>query len=159
MIKSFHQFINESYKTIGLSEPKVFSDTITYDGDLRWFTQEYQRDAKSAIEDIVKNLKLTSGEIFFDGDEFLVSGTTENGNIIYIEQYGEFSKYGGIYDPKMEKPTVKVNGTDIYPIIWEIFDTMYDLDKDEIPDMTRVDVYGYVMNKDRNFFLGKKYGI
>ena len=59
---------------------------------------------------IIHELKLKSGEIYFDGSYFEVTGITKGNNHITITQDGEFNMYGGPYEPKMSKPIVLVNG-------------------------------------------------
>jgi hypothetical protein len=164
MIKNFDQFLNESYKSIGLGEPVQYSPGITYEISQRMIKinkNDYGLSKEEMIENIVDNTSLVAGEIYFDETEFILTGTTENGNVIYVEQNGEFDGYGGPYDPKMSKPKVLVNGKDVLNAILDLY-SKYDgetYNGDTYPDMTRLDIYGYGLNKSETFFTSKRYGL
>lgn len=158
MFKNFLEFLFEnSPKSLGLGEPKALTNRIAYDGNVKWEERELELTEREIFESIANNLSLVEGEMFFDKEEFIVSGVTEIGNVIYIEQHGEFNMYGGLHTPKMGNATATINGKNVLPVIIEEFQKYGDDSKN--PDMSRTDIYGYIMNKDRSFFLGKKYGI
>jgi hypothetical protein len=97
-------------------------------------------------ECIGNELNLRSGEIFFGGKFFEVIGKTKNGKSIYISQDGEFDMYGGPYEPKMSKPTIALNGKDIYDQVRKCFDDYgwFDHETEEL-DVTRLDIWGYII--------------
>lgn len=103
---------------------------------------------KIQAEFIAHELNLKSGEIYFDGAHFEVIGITKKGQHITIVQDGEFDMYGGPYDPKMNKPTVLVNGKDIYEQVRKEFEDYgwFDLITHEL-DVTRIDIWSYILGK------------
>ena len=97
-------------------------------------------------ECIIRELNLRSGGIYFSGDYFEITGTTRNNKHITISQDGEFDMYGGPYEPKMSKPTIVLNGEDIYNQVRKCFDDYgwFDYETEEL-DVTRVDIWGYII--------------
>jgi hypothetical protein len=95
---------------------------------------------------ITHELNLRSGEIYFDGSYFEVTGITKGNNHITITQDGEFNMYGGPYEPKMSKPTILVNGKDMYEQVRKEFEDYgwIGYGTDEI-DVTRADIWGYLL--------------
>jgi hypothetical protein len=159
MLKNFQDFLNENYKPLGLGEPKELSPGIFYDGDWEYFAKETGLSVEELVESHVEQLGLVSGELFQEKQEFAISGVTKNGNVIFIEQYGEYDMYGGPYSPKMEKPTIKINGVDLdIKAIEEEF-KKEGIDWNRFPDMTLTYAYGYIMNKSKVWFTSKKFGL
>lgn len=159
MLKNFQDFLNENYKSLGLGEPKELSPGIFYDGDWEYFAVEANMSIEELVESHVDQLGLVSGELFQEKREFAISGVTKNGNVIFIEQYGEFDMYGGPYSPKMEKPTIKINGADLDIRVIEEEFKKEGIDWNRFPDMTLTYAYGYVMNKSKVWFTSKKFGL
>ena len=168
MLKNFQDFLNENYKPLGLGEPKELSSGIFYDGDWEYFAKETGLSVEELVESHVEELGLVSGELFQEKQEFAISGVTKNGNVIFIEQYGEFDMYGGpahhprrnaSNSPKMENPTVKINGVDLDIRVIEEEFKKEGIDWNRFPDMTLTYVYGYVMNKSKVWFTSKKFGL
>lgn len=97
-------------------------------------------------ECFVDDLNLKSGEIYFDGEEFYIEGTTKQGKYITVTQIGEFDMYGGPYLPKMKKPIIKVNDEDIYEQVRKCFFDYgwFDSEGDEL-DITRTDIWGHLL--------------
>ena len=97
-------------------------------------------------EMIVVDLNLKSGEIYFDGDEFNVEGTTKQGKHITVIQNGEFDMYGGPYEPKMEEPTIEIDGEDIYEQVRKCFEDYgwFDSEVREF-DVSRTDIWGHLV--------------
>jgi hypothetical protein len=95
---------------------------------------------------IIDELNLQSGQIFFGGGFFEVIGKTKFGKSIYVSQDGEFDMYGGPYEPKMKKPTITLNGKDIYDQVRTCFDDYgwFDSETEEL-DVTRCDIWGYII--------------
>jgi hypothetical protein len=95
---------------------------------------------------IIHELSLQSGEIYFDGSYFEVTGITKGNNHITITQDGEFNMYGGPYNPKMEKPTITLNGEDIYDQVRTCFDNYgwFDFETEEL-NVTRIDIWGCIV--------------
>jgi len=161
--------LKESFKTIGLPDPTVeIKPGIEFYASPKMVKTLRSYD-DSPIEDIVEGMvnfmNLVKGEIFIDEEEFVVSGVTRGGNIIYIEQPGEYNMYGGPYDPKMERPEVTINGKDrvdfIVSYISEETGEEYStsLGSKKYPDFMRVDIYGALLDKPESFFTAQKYGL
>ncbi len=70
--------------------------------------------AEDYADYIATNLNLASGEMVMERRYFEVVGTLNNGKRIVIKQSGEFDMYGGPYLPKMQKPTILIDGEDFY---------------------------------------------
>ncbi len=131
-IKTFDGFLNESSNQGKIGNVSYMVDPpimVTQTGPT---IQEY-------IEGIIDDLGLVSGDIEFDAVSFSVQGTLKNGKKISVYQDGEFDKYGGPYDPKMEKAEVYVNNADIYAKIEKEFK---DWGWDGDIDITRTDIWG-----------------
>ena len=114
--------------------------------DISHLVSEGFDSEEGAAECIVDELNLQSGQIFFGGEFFEVIGKTKNGKSIYISQDGEFDMYGGPYEPKMSKPTIALNGKDIYDQVRKCFDDYgwFDSETEEL-DVTRIDIWGYII--------------
>lgn len=169
--------INETYKSIGLGDPRPidFLPRVNYEMTpkiAKMYYSDHDMTADEVAIHVANDLKLDKGEIFISEDEFIVSGITKGGNVIYIEQYGEYSMYGGPYDPKMQEPKVIVNGKDRSKFIIDFFRKEDDgtqlspvskkKDSDytsNFPDFSRTDVYGSFLDKPDHFWASKKYGL
>lgn len=114
--------------------------------DISSLVSEEFNSIKEHAEYIIHGLNLRSGEIYFSGDYFEVTGTTKNNKHITISQDGEFDMYGGPYEPKMEKPTIVLNGKDIYDQVRKCFDDYgwFDSETEEL-DVTRIDIWGNIV--------------
>ncbi len=114
--------------------------------DISYLVSEGFDSEEDAAECIVDELNLRSGGIYFSGDYFEITGTTRNNKHIIISQEGEFDMYGGQYEPKMSKPTIVLNGKDIYDQVRKCFDDYgwFDSETEEL-DVTRVDIWGYII--------------
>jgi hypothetical protein len=114
-------------------------------------------------ESIVRALRLKEGEIYWDDDEFVVSGITESGNVIYLQQNGEYDMYGGPYHPKMQKPEIKVNGKDFSEEVIKELTYYQETGDSKYPDISDVESYGALLNKSpqaiQTHFTSKKYGL
>ena len=159
MLKNFDEFLNESYKPLGLGEPQELSPGIFYDGDWEYFAEATGDSVKELVEGHVSEIELVSGELFQEREEFAISGVTKNGNVIYIEQHGEYDMYGGPYYPKMEKPTIKINGKDLDVKVIEEEFKKEGIDCNRFPDMTLTYIYGHMMNKSETWFTSKRFGL
>ena len=172
MIKNFKNWeskfnkVNESYKSIGLGEPKVYSPGIIYEIDDS-IIKHLETGEENFIEYIVSEANITTGEIYHSSTDFLISGITKSGNSIYIKQYGEYSKYGGPYEPLMNKPVILINNIDYTDFFIDFFVQSEGMDIDRktmesrklFPDFSRLDVYGHLLDKKQSFFTAKKYGL
>lgn len=70
---------------------------------------------KDLAEDLASNLNLSEGDLYWSSDRFTARGTLTNGKKLFIGQYGEYSMYGGPYEPKMKKPEIEVDGKE-FPV-------------------------------------------
>jgi|688.fasta_scaffold108868_5 uncharacterized protein with PhoU and TrkA domain len=126
---------------------KEIKETISeVEYDISPLVNEGFDSIEEQAEMIVSDLSLKSGEIEFDGDEFYVEGTTKQGKHIIIIQNGEFDMYGGPYEPKMEEPTIEIDGEDIYKQVRKCFEDYgwFDSGVREF-DVTRTDIWGHLV--------------
>ncbi len=134
-LQLFEEFINEGVLKQG-------SDEVEYDIDRSVWIDNYGSE-KELAETIRKDLKLKKGYIEFSGSFFEVKGETIGGNTLFVEQSGEYDKYGGPYEPIMKNPTVKLNDKDILSSIKKEFNK-YGWDSPMI-DISRTDIWGDVV--------------
>jgi hypothetical protein len=129
---------------IKVKEIKEIISEIEY--DISSSVSEYYNSVEEQAEMIVSDLSLKSGEIEFDGDEFYVEGITKQGKHIIIIQNGEFDMYGGPYEPKMEEPTIEIDGEDIYEQVRKCFEDYgwFDSEIKEF-DVSRTDIWGHLV--------------
>jgi hypothetical protein len=130
---------------IKVKEIKEIISEVEY--DIEDSVNEGFDSIEEQAEMIVDDLSLKSGEIYFDGDEFFVEGTTTQGNHIKITQDGEFDMYGGPYSPKMKKPTIEFNKDNIYEQVRKCFEDYgwFNDEGDEI-DASRTDIWGHLIH-------------
>jgi hypothetical protein len=129
---------------IKVKEIKEIISEIEY--DISSSVSECYDSVEELAEIIVNDLNLKSGEIYFDGDEFNVEGTTKQGKHITVIQNGEFDMYGGPYEPKMEEPTIEIDGEDIYEQVRKCFEDYgwFDSEVREF-DVSRTDIWGHLV--------------
>jgi hypothetical protein len=126
---------------------KEIKETISeVEYDISPLVNEGFDSIEEQAEMIVSDLSLKSGEIEFDGDEFNVEGITKQGKHIIVIQNGEFDMYGGPYEPKMEEPTIEIDGEDIYKQVRKCFEDYgwFDSGVREF-DVTRTDIWGHLV--------------
>jgi hypothetical protein len=130
---------------IKVKEIKEIISEVEY--DIEDSVNEGFDSIEEQAEMIVGDLSLKSGEIYFDGDEFFVEGTTTQGNHIKVIQNGEFDMYGGPYEPKMEKPTIEFNKDNIYEQVRKCFEDYgwFDSETREF-DVSRTDIWGHLIH-------------
>jgi hypothetical protein len=130
---------------IKVKEIKEIISEVEY--DIEDSVNEGFDSIEEQAEMIVGDLSLKSGEIYFDGDEFFVEGTTTQGNHIKVIQNGEFDMYGGPYEPKMEKPTIEFNKDNIYEQVRKCFEDYgwFDSETREF-DASRTDIWGHLIH-------------
>jgi hypothetical protein len=130
---------------IKVKEIKEIISEVEY--DIEDSVNEGFDSIEEQAEMIVGDLSLKSGEIYFDGDEFFVEGTTKQGNHIKVIQNGEFDMYGGPYSPKMKKPTIEFNKDNIYEQVRKCFENYgwFNDEGDEI-DASRTDIWGHLIH-------------
>jgi hypothetical protein len=130
---------------IKVKEIKEIISEVEY--DIEDSVNEGFDSIEEQAEMIVGDLSLKSGEIYFDGDEFFVEGTTKQGNHIKVIQNGEFDMYGGPYSPKMKKPTIEFNKDNIYEQVRKCFEDYgwFNDEGDEI-DASRTDIWGHLIH-------------
>ena len=130
---------------IKVKEIKEIISEVEY--DIEDSVNEGFDSIEEQAEMIVGDLSLKSGEIYFDGDEFFVEGTTTQGNHIKIIQNGEFDMYGGPYSPKMKKPTIEFNKDNIYEQVRKCFENYgwFDSETREF-DVSRTDIWGHLIH-------------
>ena len=112
---------------------------------LKLIETDYGMTLDDVKEQIVDDLKLVSGEIFYSDSNTEIKGITQNGDELYIEQEGEYTMYGGPYNPKMYKPIISLNGVDIYNKVREEFSD-YGYDLNEEIDVRRTDIWSSVLS-------------
>jgi hypothetical protein len=129
---------------IKVKEIKEIISEVEY--DIEDSVNEGFDSIEEQAEMIVGDLSLKSGEIYFDGDEFFVEGTTTQGNHIKVIQNGEFDMYGGPYSPKMKKPTIEFNKDNIYEQVRKCFENYgwFDSETREF-DVSRTDIWGHLV--------------
>jgi len=175
MIKNFEGFLNESnYRDLHLGAPQELTPGITYElsPEIVSDIEDESGDGSSVrwVKDLCRSLKLKNAQIYFDTDEFLVSGVTLSGNVIYIEQRGEYNMYGGPYSPKMERPKIEINSTDYTDTILKAIadyhgDTLdskmmtSEFGKPNYYDVGHVEPYGHLMDKSKTYFTSVKFGL
>jgi hypothetical protein len=126
-------------------------DIIEIINEVEYDIEDSVNEGFDSIEEqaemIVDDLSLNGGEIYFDGEEFYVEGTTKQGNHIKIIQNGEFDMYGGPYSPKMKKPTIEFNKDNIYEQVRKCFENYgwFNDEGDEI-DASRTDIWGHLIH-------------
>jgi hypothetical protein len=130
---------------IKVKEIKEIISEVEY--DIEDSVNEGFDSIEEQAEMIVGDLSLKSGEIYFDGDEFFVEGTTTQGNHIKVIQNGEFDMYGGPYSPKMKKPTIEFNKDNIYEQVRKCFENYgwFDSETREF-DVSRTDIWGHLIH-------------
>ena len=130
---------------IKVKEIKEIISEVEY--DIEDSVNEGFDSIEEQAEMIVGDLSLKSGEIYFDGDEFFVEGTTKQGNHIKVIQNGEFDMYGGPYEPKMKKPTIEFNKDNIYEQVRKCFEDYgwFDSETREF-DVSRTDIWGHLIH-------------
>ena len=130
---------------IKVKEIKEIISEVEY--DIEDSVNEGFDSIEEQAEMIVGDLSLKSGEIYFDGDEFFVEGTTKQGNHIKVIQNGEFDMYGGPYEPKMKKPTIEFNKDNIYEQVRKCFENYgwFDSETREF-DVSRTDIWGHLIH-------------
>jgi hypothetical protein len=130
---------------IKVKEIKEIISEVKY--DIEDSVNEGFDSIEEQAEMIVGDLSLKSGEIYFDGDEFFIEGTTKQGNHIKVIQNGEFDMYGGPYSPKMKKPTIEFNKDNIYEQVRKCFENYgwFNDEGDEI-DASRTDIWGHLIH-------------
>jgi hypothetical protein len=145
---------SERYK-VKLDEPVVLKPGITYE-----IENLYDDDPKNAAEYISRTLKLKEGEIYSSADEFIVSGITLSGNVIYLEQEGEFDQYGGPYTPQMKKPIIEVNGQDVWPMVKSAIDENAGKPDSDFHDISgSLEFFGHLLDKSNPFIKAKSIGL
>jgi hypothetical protein len=118
--------------------------------EVKYYIEPSVSDCYNSIEEhaemIVDDLSLKSGEIDFYGDEFYVEGITKQEKHIIVTQNGEFNMYGGPYEPKMKKPTIEIDGKDIYEQVRKCFEDYgwFDSEVREF-DVSRTDIWGHLV--------------
>jgi hypothetical protein len=146
---------NAHYRTLGLGEPVVLKPGITYE-----IENFYDDSPKNAAEYISRTVKLKEGEIYSSADEFIVSGITLSGNVIYLEQEGEFDMYGGPYTPQMKKPIIEVNGQDVWPMVKSAIDENSGEPDSVFHDISSsLDFFGHLLDKSKTFINAKSIGL
>ena len=126
-------------------------DIIEIINEVEYDIEDSVNEGFDSIEEqaemIVDDLSLNGGEIYFDGDEFFVEGTTKQGNHIKVIQNGEFDMYGGPYEPKMKKPTIEFNKDNIYEQVRKCFEDYgwFDSETREF-DVSRTDIWGHLIH-------------
>ncbi len=161
-MKKFSEWLNENYKSLGLYDPKEYSPGITYVVSERMEKinrTDHNMEPEEIIDFIVHETGLDNGEIYVSEDEFLLSGIVKSGKNLYIEQTGEFDKYGGPYDPPFDKPKILIDGKDRSDFI---IDEIREPGGGEgnYPDVSQIlNEWAYLINKPDSFFTGKKYGL
>ena len=138
-IKTFEQFVNEG--TIKRTEMVQVDHEIDYDID-KYFESDMGPEEQHA-EMIASDVSLKSGSIDFSKDSFEIRGETQAGNKLHAYQEGEYNMYGGPYEPKMKKPTLKLNGKDITNQVMKAY-KQYGWDSNMI-DISRTDIWGHVV--------------
>ena len=141
-LKTFEEFVNEGK----IQTQETITHEVEFDISQEIWEPGYTSE-KDFAEHIVAELGLKSGYIDFGRRIAEIKGTITGGHKLEVEQDGEYDMYGGPYNPKMEKPYVRVNGKDIYRMVRKAFDS-YGWGKEEV-DITRVDIWGHVLNKVR----------
>ncbi len=138
-IKTLEDFINES--------KIIKTETITHEIDVnidrQFISDGGWKSEQDMAETISSDVSLKSGSIDFESDYFEIKGITMAGNKLEVSQSGEFDMYGGPYDPKLKKPTVKLNDKDIYSQVKREFDKD-GWDSKEV-DMSRTDIWGSII--------------
>jgi hypothetical protein len=129
---------------IKVKEIKEIISEIEY--DISSSVSECYDSVEELAKIIVSDLNLKSGEIYFDGDEFNVEGITKQEKHITVIQNGEFDMYGGPYEPKMKKPTIEIDGKDIYEQVRKCFEDYgwFDSEVREF-DVSRTDIWGHLV--------------
>jgi hypothetical protein len=145
---------SERYK-VKLDEPVVLKPGITYE-----IENLYHDPPKNAAEYISRAVKLKEGEIYSSADEFIISGITLSGNVIYLEQEGEFDLYGGPYTPQMKKPIVEVNGQDVWPMVKSVIDENTGKPDSDFHDISSsLEFFGHLLDKSNSFIKAKSIGL
>lgn len=139
-IKTFENF------STNINEGKIPVQTVTYvdfDGPgWAYLGSDAGLSADAFARQIADDLNLTSGEMYLAKREFTVKGILKNGKSIEISQEGEYDMYGGPYTPKMKKPTIKIDGKDVYSAFAKEYDDYgYTVEPGNFPDATRTDIY------------------
>jgi hypothetical protein len=126
---------------------KEIKETISeVEYDISSSVNEGYDSIEEQAEYFVDDLNLKSGEIYFDENEFNVEGITKQGKHITVIQNGEFDMYGGPYEPKMKKPTIEIDGKDIYEQVRKCFEDYGWFDSEEREfDVTRTDIWGHLI--------------
>jgi hypothetical protein len=129
---------------IKVKEIKEIISEVEY--DISPSVSEYYDSVEELAEYFVDDLNLKSGEIYFDENEFNVEGITKQGKHITVIQNGEFDMYGGPYEPKMKKPTIEIDGKDIYEQVRKCFEDYgwFDSEVREF-DVSRTDIWGHLV--------------
>ncbi len=145
---------SERYK-VKLDEPVVLKPGITYEVE-----NLYHDDPKNAAEYISRAVKLKEGEIYSSANEFIISGITLSGNVIYLEQEGEFNLYGGPYTPRMKKPIIEVNGQDVWPMVKSAIDENAGKPDSDFHDIYgSLEFFGHLLDKSNTFIKAKSIGL
>ena len=106
-------------------------------------------DEEDQIKYVIHELSLKSGTVHFDRDYFEVVGITKENKRIVVVQNGEFNMYGGPYEPKMSKPTITLNGKDIYEQVRKCFGGYVWIEGNEELDSTRIDIWSHLLRKEQ----------
>ena len=56
--------------------------------------------------------------------------------------------YGGPYDPKMNKPTIVIDGKDMYEQVRKCFKDYGSIEGNEELDSTRIDIWSHLLRKE-----------
>lgn len=94
-------------------------------------------------ETVADDVSLQDGNLHFENGSFEISGNTKAGNSLLVMQDGEYNMYGGPYEPKMQKPTMTLNGKSIIPQVMKAFKS-YGWDSKMI-DISRTDIWGNIV--------------
>jgi hypothetical protein len=133
-----------------LNEGKIAVQTVTYinfDGSgWNYLASEGGFGSGSEMaETIAHDLNLASGDMYLSRKEFTVKGMTKSGKSVEIKQEGEYDMYGGPYSPKMKKPTIKLDGRDIYSqVLKAVKDNGYEVESGNDLDVLRTDMYSNI---------------
>lgn len=101
---------------------------------------------KKAAQTIINHLNLKTGEIDYFEKRIEITGITHSGDKIHVSQRGNFNAN---YDQKLSKPTITLNGKDIYSEARKAIDGWWGLKKSEEIDASRVDLWGHIIKSNK----------
>lgn len=141
-IKTFESFLNEGL--LRRTETVVVTNEIEYYIDKKYVNEGGWQNEEDWAETVANDVSLKTGNMEFEGRYFEITGETASGLHLHATQEGEYDMYGGPYTPKMKKPTIKLDGKDMYSKVRKAFDN-YGWGSEEI-DLSRTDIWGSVIS-------------